>query len=105
MISKVDTITCEPCPIGGDCSGSQLSASTLRGNGYGMIDVVQEEHIVALPQYWASMTSNTTFYPCPIADACLHGGNTSKSMCAEGYSGLLCATCSDGYFEQVRIPA
>ena len=63
--------------------------------------VVEQAAIVAQRGWWARNSASTTvFYKCMSADACLPGGNGTKSVCRAGYSGTLCAVCSDGYFEQ-----
>ena len=56
------------------------------------------------------MTSDgSTFYKCPIPDACLPGNNGSRSACAEGYTSIACSLCQVGYFEQfgkcIRCPS
>jgi hypothetical protein len=50
---------------------------------------------------WSSPESPTlAFYQCPIRDACLPGGNGTRSRCAVGYGYVACSLCVDGYFEQ-----
>ena len=48
VFSGVDTVSCEPCPVGGDCTGrvveGELEAVQGRGNR-----VVQLQNAVALP--------------------------------------------------------
>lgn len=61
--------------------------------------VVQLSSVVAQRGFW-SQPSSDRFYPCPVADACLPGVNGSRSTCAEGYTGIVCSVCADGFFEQ-----
>ena len=37
-----------------------------------------------------------TVYQCPVRESCLGGMETK---CAEGYTGILCAVCSEGYYK------
>ena len=103
VFSGVDTVTCEPCPAGGDCSGSALTADpTLPSSEV----VVKQEAVAAQPGFWASNTANDlNFYECPVPSACLPGVNGSRSVCATGYSGVLCTVCSPGYFNQYGLCA
>jgi len=74
-------LECLPCEAGMDCSNSSAP--------------------VAARGYWASNNSEV-YYQCPISGACL-GGNSSAatiSECSIGYTGLLCSSCSTGYFQQ-----
>ena len=121
VFSGVDAIACEPCPLGGDCTGDALPAAELVPDGVlasvvaeesEVVDggnakvvaasaVVQQKHITARPGYWAPDDSDgLTFYECPAAYACLQGGNGSRAQCAQGYSGVLCTVCAPGYFQQ-----
>ncbi len=105
VLTGNDTITCRPCPLGGDCSGATLPSllSALAGPSNG---VVQQSHIVAMEGWWASPASDgLTFYPCGIAGACLQGYNGTRSRCSTGYAGLLCNACAQGYFEQYGLCA
>jgi hypothetical protein len=82
------SITCLPCPTGGNCAAPAEGVVELAG-------------VVARLGFWASNSSGGgVFHECLIPEACLPGVNGSRSMCAEGYSGVLCAVCADGYFEQ-----
>ena len=66
---------CLACPKGFYCPGGQAKE-------------VQVGH-------WQSQSlPELGIHECPIEGSCL-GGNPSQ--CAEGYQGLLCASCSDGY--------
>ena len=112
VISGNDTVTCYPCPDGGACDASvaldvaALQAANVTSNGVsttasGLDGVVVQQGVVARSGYWAPSNSDgSTFYACPIADACLAGGNGTRSRCADGYVGVLCSVCADGYFEQ-----
>ena len=92
VLSGNDTLTCEPCPVGADCSGDVLYStlvSSAAGNtstnstnndaletefgspgGSGVISeldfqntvVVQQKDIVAAPGYWASSSSSGLVY-------------------------------------------
>ena len=45
------------------------------------------------------------FYRCPIPGACRPGVNGSRTLCAAGYTGVLCSVCDIGYFEQFGVCA
>ena len=87
-----DSVTCEECPTGGDCSGLQLanvaSDSELAAttDAADVSSQVTAQLIVAMPGYWTapaseSLTSEsdtlasatTAFYACPNPAACLPG--------------------------------
>ena len=113
VFSGVDTVTCQSCPSGADCSGSTLVSSLLANaagstNGSGSVTaaVVVQQSITAQPGYWASSDSDgLTFYACPNPNACLPGVNGTRSQCATGYTGVLCTVCSPGYFNQYGLCA
>ena len=74
--------------------------------------VVTQDDIVAQPGFWASSQSTgLTYYPCPIAAACLQPQLPAsrhvdvapvpyRAQCATGYYGIACSVCADGYYEQ-----
>ena len=107
VFTGLDTVTCMPCPVGGDCTGEQLANSTVPLAGVPESDagvVVREESIAAMPGFWASPSSDgLQFYACPLAAACLPGVNGTRSLCAQGYGGVLCSVCSPGYFNQYGL--
>jgi hypothetical protein len=97
VLSDGDSIVCQPCPEGGDCSTDDVDV------------VVQQGDIVARAGWWASAASSgEKFYRCPVEQACLHGNGT-RAQCAVGYRGIACSVCALGYFEQfgqcVQCPA
>ena len=108
----VDTVECEPCPAGGDCTGStfspqqltidsSISSSALASDAS---IVVQQRHIAAQAGYWTPPDSDgLTFYRCPRPSSCLPGENGTRSVCAEGYEGVMCTVCSPGYFSQYGV--
>ncbi len=100
VLSGVDTVSCEPCPEGGDCSGS-TQRSLLEAAPGPSNRVVQLQNVVALGGYWASSQSDgRSFVKCRTSSsvqACLPGVNGSKVTCAEGYSGTICDVCAVGY--------
>ena len=104
VLSGNDTIACQPCPEGGDCSGGTLTLLLAGASGAGNA-VVQQQHIVAREGYWASQdSSGLTFYKCPNTNAvtCLQGVNGTRAKCAAGYRGLVCNVCDDGYVKSRR---
>ena len=104
QLSGNDTVQCASCPAGGDCTGGGVSADALLAASG--LAVVTQQTIVAQPGYWASSaTADAVFYKCPLAAACLPGVNGSRSVCAEGYSDLLCSVCAKGYFQQYGLCA
>ena len=101
VLSGNDTIACEACPEGGDCSGGTLT-SVLAGVPGAANAVVQQQHIVARQGYWASQNSSgLTYYKCPNTNAvtCLQGVNGTRVTCAAGYRGLVCNVCDHGYVQ------
>merc|ERR1711871_1495255 len=51
------------------------------------------------PNQGQPVQANTSFYRCPLSDACLVNRSTNKFVCAKGYkpSSPLCAVCEFGY--------
>ncbi len=101
VITGEDSIRCEECPQGGDCSGGAL--------GLAPEAVVTQSDIVSRVGWWASgSSSGLRYYECVLREACLPGRNGTRSQCAEGYGGATCSVCSDGFFLQfgrcVRCP-
>jgi hypothetical protein len=86
-------------------SGATLPPEALlqsNDTSFGTINAVRQENIVAQSGYWASESSSgLVFYTCPVTEACIQGNGT-KAQCREGYAGVLCTVCDNGYFEQVR---
>ena len=95
-----DEKVCTPCPLNtDDCFGDKMMVT---------------------PGYWRLSPDTIDMLPCPYGDnACIGGdidGNASSEVttittqrmlqqatifnsgCAVGYEGVLCATCSDGYY-------
>jgi len=76
-----DGLTCTVCPVGGDC--------TMPGT--------TRQNILPLPGFYAALNSgNTRFIKC-LNDACVGGRATGGELCADGYTGVLCSSCSPGY--------
>jgi hypothetical protein len=48
------------------------------------------------PGYWRANSKSSAIYPCPVREACV-GGNSSGYYCREGYTGMLCGVCQQGY--------
>jgi hypothetical protein len=113
-------ITCLPCPAGGDCAPPlHLSEAALAEDA----DVVLGASVVSRRGFWAAPTAQgslaaPTFYECPIKDACLPPPKRSlatsnstisdasviaPTLCANGYQGIACSVCADGYFEQFGL--
>ena len=110
VISGNDTITCESCPSGADCSGNdqlqELPSSLMSGatTSAGVVGVVTQSAVAAQPGYWASSDTNSlNFYPCFNPAACLAGSNGTRSKCATGYTGTLCSVCDIGYFQKYTL--
>jgi hypothetical protein len=74
IITGNDTVTCEPCPDGGDCTVAAAvrghpgdPAMVSSGNTSvleegGLFNVVQQQHIMAQAGFWASQTANGLKY-------------------------------------------
>ena len=108
VISGNDTITCESCPSGADCSGNdqlqELPSSLVSGATTGVVGVVTKGAVSAQTGYWASSDTNSlNFYPCPNPAACLAGSNGTRSKCATGYTDTLCSVCDIGYFPKYSL--
>ena len=78
--------TCKACPAGGYCPGGG--------------------RVWPLPGYW-SFDETALPQPCALPQACpgalsdpqtTANGQRLTSLCAEGYSGVLCTDCTSGYF-------
>ncbi|TNV87343.1 hypothetical protein FGO68_gene12842 [Halteria grandinella] len=57
--------------------------------------------IYPLPGYWRSSIYSENFIECLNPDSCLGGifpMNNLTGQCSEGYQGIICSSCSDGYF-------
>lgn len=93
IIDPVDSgLDCSDCPPGADCAAS----------------FVTREQVVATAGYWSG--GDFDFYSCPIEEACVNREvNGTFVACANGYMGLLCDVCDNGFFRQfgrcVRCPA
>jgi hypothetical protein len=88
-IDKNGSLECIDCPhlVGANCG-------TLDGTW---------EDVYANKDWWTSGTRDDTYYKCPHKDSCQGGGprvgnETFKSNCSTGYTGRVCALCSEGYF-------
>ena len=55
-------------------------------------------HTAPRPGYWRQNATQEVYYECPKAESCL-GGNITNPFgdCAEGYRGILCTDCQDGF--------
>ena len=71
----VDGEICGTCPIGATCTRGSVSAST---SGYWIL---------------ASSASNPAPVSCPFGEEACVGSNA----CAEGYTGVACAECAEGF--------
>jgi len=79
---------CDTCPVGARCpGGKQLWALP----GFGIIEKVIQQRDVG--QF---------VFPCPEPSLRCLGYNETlrKEQCAEGYGGVLCAGCLEGYFSE-----
>lgn len=66
---------CKECPSYASCPGGKT--------------------LVLSPGYWRESDLSAEVFNCPIENACEGGDNAT---CAEGYEGLLCSVCSQGYY-------
>ena len=48
---------------------------------------------------WRANTKSDNIYTCPVKAAC-QGGNDTGLYCANGTGGVLCASCSEGWFRR-----
>jgi hypothetical protein len=85
ILSATGALTCTNCAVGADCRDPTTTFATM----------------VALPGYW-SVPASANFYACRRAAACLGGvpgpGAGVRSVCAAGYTGVLCDVCAPGYY-------
>lgn len=73
-VVTVMQVSCEPCPLGGDCSGNTLTSLLASVPGPAN-SVVQQANIVALPGFWASNTSDgLSFFKCNNPVSCIQVG-------------------------------
>lgn len=48
--------------------------------------------------YWRISSLSSTIMTCPLGpESCSGGWETGQALCAEGYEGMLCAVCSNGF--------
>ena len=52
----------------------------------------------AKPEMWRPYDQLFDVYMCPIAEACPRGSSSGKDLCAQGFTGPLCAICADKHF-------
>jgi hypothetical protein len=71
--------SCRPCPEGGECPGG--------------------ERVWPKPGYWNPGEASGYVVKCRVEEACV-GGRHLGEMCAVGYEGRLCGTCSPGYYTE-----
>ena len=84
-----------PHPVGANCR---------------MTDI-EWDGVYANPGWWTSGTKDDTYYKCPFKTACIGGHyspridlngtvvkNGTKSACETGFTGVLCAVCTTGYY-------
>lgn len=88
--TNTSTIECRECPSGADCSRTN----------------VQQHALQAQSGFWRPPgASPSKFYQCPRDGACIGeregpDGTMLPSGCAQGYTGLLCSWCDDGYYDE-----
>lgn len=68
---------CKPCPDTAVCFGT--------------------DRIYSASGYWRDIAYPENFYPCLNKHSCIQGSESLKSNCEYSYSGILCASCIDGY--------
>ena len=90
-------LSCEKCPlqfysyVAQKSQGSCLPCNT-RAICYGMNNTAPK------PGYWRANATKEEYFECPEKEACLGGNITDPfGQCAEGYQGIMCAECSEGY--------
>ncbi|KYQ92080.1 Rho GTPase [Tieghemostelium lacteum] len=70
------SINCQTCPTGANCTNGLL---------------------YLLPNYWSPIENYTDIYSCPMPGACIPGNNSGTVECANGYYGIECAGCINGW--------
>ena len=99
VVSGNDTVSCAPCPVGGDCSlGAALSAADVMppgavaaNNGSVLSEVVVEDSIVAQSGYWASSLSTGLVY-YKYGGLTLRPADAALTFCALFVRLLMCET-------------
>ena len=74
---NLDGGACKPCPEGAVCPGGAA--------------------VISSRDWWRSSEGSEELFRCPLANACLQGEGTGAAACGTGYTGPLCAVCSQGY--------
>ena len=72
------SVSCKICPAGATCPSGK--------------------EVVVDPEFWRTGVASLNMLSCPMGVGCIGGNSTSSELCAEGYSGVLCAVCADGFF-------
>ena len=110
-----DDDTCQPCGVGfywfdrGSDYGAWATSGRCKSCENGMICETPGRSIVDVAMeesYYRTKSDSRHVYSCPSeafgcpghANATSATGTTGGSLCAEGYGGILCATCRDGYY-------
>ena len=110
-----DDDTCQPCGVGfywfdrGSGYGAWATSGRCKSCENGMICETPGRSIVDVAMeesYYRTKSDSRHVYSCPSeafgcpghANATSATGTTGGSLCAEGYGGILCATCRDGYY-------
>ena len=74
--------SCHACPEGASCpEGTKLGT------------------LVIEPEYYRFTNTSTKIYPCPWGEeSCPGKGSFGDDVCAKGYEGPLCSTCSERFY-------
>ena len=73
---------CDKCPAGAVCANAAPELEVMKG-------------------HWRTGGTSYEVYGCPYASNCeggLIGNSTSEELCSEGSTGILCSSCTEGYF-------
>lgn len=113
-------LKCAACPACMDCTTTPGSIRIVSGYGFAPRPGSEQQAVVVSQPDDGNQTSapsadaiarlspqtDVNALACPLPNSCLgetfdqtvwDSGSNQGSLCAEGYSGLLCAVCSEGY--------
>ena len=95
------TGTCEVCPAGSYSLIDNVQSDTTCKDCTKVVGVrsCRSNYIEIEPKYWRRYNNSETILPClPYFNGCNGGYEAGDKSCRHGYSGILCASCIDGYY-------
>ena len=87
---------CQPCPLNTNGDNGAICTSGL--SAITSLELLHDN--------WRISSSSNTLRPCPFSGSCVGGsdfGEGGDGYCAAGYTGVLCATCTQNFFPSPKF--